>query len=118
MEANKIIKAMRIYLGMTQAEAAEQVGISLKDYQKYEDCDGYIMSGKFSEVCKIIEVMQLNPKKFYREKYELDERAFQELISTGPPSSQQRRAHRYCAVYYITGRNRDPEVKFYSTDLK
>ena len=37
MEANKIVKAMRIYLGLTQAEAAKKFGIPLSIYAKYEN---------------------------------------------------------------------------------
>ncbi|MGB4093772.1 MAG: helix-turn-helix transcriptional regulator [Ruminococcus flavefaciens] len=40
MEGHKIIKAMRIYLGMSQREAAEKLGIYLSVYQKYENIPG------------------------------------------------------------------------------
>jgi len=42
MEAHKIIKAMRIYLGMTQEEVAKKAGISHEVYFTYENEPGYI----------------------------------------------------------------------------
>ena len=43
MEGHRIIKAMRLYLGMSQREAAEKLGIYLSVYQKYgkKACDLY-----------------------------------------------------------------------------
>ena len=35
-EAHMIVKAMRIYLGMTQPEVAKKVGISASTYSSYE----------------------------------------------------------------------------------
>lgn len=118
MEGNKIIKAMRIHLGMTQTEAAEKIGILLEDYQKYEDCDGYIMNGKFSEVCRIIEVMQLNPQKFYREMYVLEEKTYQEMSLNSLLPPEQQRSDWSCPVAYLKGRNRNPKAKMLSADLK
>ena len=73
MEENKIIKAMRIYLGMSQAEAAHKCGIPLSIYAKYENISGAILNGHFEVVYRILVVMQLNPKKFLQGKYELTE---------------------------------------------
>jgi DNA-binding XRE family transcriptional regulator len=40
-DAHKILKAMRIYLGMSQTETAKKVGISLCVYSKYENVSGF-----------------------------------------------------------------------------
>ncbi len=51
MEGHKIIKAMRIYLGMSQREVAEKLGMYLSVYQKYENIPGYVMQANFFRVC-------------------------------------------------------------------
>lgn len=98
-EAHKIVKAMRIYLGMTQAEAAKKVGISLDAYVNYENIPGRILRGHFSTVFRILEVMHLNPKKFIQGQYELNE-AGRKITSwgTGPINHIMRKALRDCPV--------------------
>ena len=54
MEGHRIIKAMRLYLGMSQREAADKLGIYLSVYQKYENIPGYVMHASFSRVCRIM----------------------------------------------------------------
>ena len=82
MEGHKIIKAMRIYLGMSQREVAEKLGMYLSVYQKYENIPGYVMQANFFRVCKILELMQLNPNKFFMERYELNKVGY-EVASRG-----------------------------------
>ena len=97
MEGNKIIKAMRIYLGMSQAEAAQKVGISEDVYQKYENFPGEILNGHFEAVYRILVVMQLHPKKFLQGKYELTEIG-RKITSrgTGPISRDLREELKKC----------------------
>jgi len=113
MEGHKIVKAMRIYLGMTQADAADKVGITLKAYQRYENIDGYLMKGNFSIVCKIIEVVHLNPRKFFMERYELSQLGYQVTSrgTTGAPSHIQKKMVREnCPVRYVGRSNRKTKV--------
>jgi transcriptional regulator with XRE-family HTH domain len=111
MEANKIVKAMRIYLGLTQAEAAKMVGISEKVYQNYENRPGFILKGHFLSVYKILEVMYLNPKKFYEEKYELTEIG-KEITSRGkgPITQKQRKAMQNCRPVRIKGKDDSDKI--------
>ena len=99
MEAHKIVKAMRIYLGMTQAEAAIKVGVPLSVYARYENIPGKIMKGQFSIAYRILEVMHLNPKKFLQGKYELND-VGRKITSrgTGPVNHILRKALRDCPV--------------------
>lgn len=43
MKTNEILKSLRQKEGITQAEAAEKLGVSLSSYQKYERDKGSIM---------------------------------------------------------------------------
>ena len=92
MEGHKIIKAMRIYLGMSQREAAEKLGIYLSVYQKYENIPGFVMRANFTRVCKILEFMHLDPNKFFMERYELTEAGYEVTAreTTGSPTNQQK----------------------------
>ena len=80
MEAHKIIKAMRLYLGMTQEELARKAGISPGLYFRYEKVPGYVLRGKFSEVCKVLKLLRLDPRKFYRGKYILNEAGYKAIV--------------------------------------
>ena len=84
---------MRIYLGLTQAEAAKKFGIPLSIYAKYENIPGLIMKGHFLSIYMLLEDLQLNPKKFFEGKYELTEIG-KEITSrgTGPLTQKQRKA--------------------------
>ena len=72
-EAHMIVKAMRLYLGMTQPEVAKKVGVSVGVYLKYENDPGELLKGRFCVVYRILEVVHLNPKKFMQGKYVLDD---------------------------------------------
>ena len=61
-ESHKVIKAMRIYLGLSQEEVAKKAG--------------YILRGGFSEVCMILKILHLNPRKFYQGQYVLNETGY------------------------------------------
>ena len=75
-EAHKVIKAMRIYLGLSQEEVAKKAGISHLVYYRYEKEAGYILRGGFSEVCMILKILHLNPRKFYQGQYVLNETGY------------------------------------------
>ena len=112
MEANKIVKAMRIYLGLTQAEAAKKFGIPLSIYAKYENIPGLIMKGHFLSVYMLLEDLQLNPKKFFEGKYELTEIG-KEITSrgTGPLTQKQRKALQNCRPVRFKGKVKAGGVK-------
>lgn len=105
MEANKIVKAMRIYLGLTQAEAARKFGIPLSVYARYENNPGFILKGHFLSIYMLLEDLQLNPKKFFEGKYELTEIG-KEITSrgTGPLTQKQRKALQNCRPVRIKGK--------------
>lgn len=70
-EAHLIIKAMRIYLGMTQQEIANKVGIAYGLYNEFKNLPGKLLKGRFQDVYRILEVLHLNPGKFLQGDYEL-----------------------------------------------
>ena len=72
MEGHKIIKAMRLYLGFSQEVVAKRTGIAPETYSRYEKKPGYIMKARFSDVCRILKVLNLDPRKFYHGKYVLN----------------------------------------------
>lgn len=97
MDEHKIVKAMRIYLGMTQPEVARKVGISVGVYWKYENAPGELLKGRFCAVYRILEVVRLNPRKFMQGQYELTEIG-RKITSrgTGPISRDLREELRKC----------------------
>ncbi len=70
-EAHMIVKAMRIYLGLTQPEVAKKVGITASTYSSYENASGELLKAQFCVVYGILEAVHLNPKKFMQGQYEL-----------------------------------------------
>ncbi len=72
MEGHKIIKAMRLYLGFSQEVVAERSGIAPATYGRYEKEPGFIMKTRFCDVCRILKILHLNPRKFYQGKYILN----------------------------------------------
>ena len=106
MDENKIIKAMRIYLGMTQAEAAKKVGITEDVYQKYENRPGEILNGHFDAVYRILVILHLNPKNFLQGKYELTDIGRQ-ITSRGtcPITHAQREILRKCRPVRLKSKN-------------
>ena len=77
MEAHKMVKAMRIYLGMTQEEAARKIGISFGVYAKYENVPGELLKGQFCDVYRILVTMKLDPRKFLEGEYVLSSLGYQ-----------------------------------------
>ena len=84
-DAEKIIRAMRLYLGYSQEKVARRVGISSKVYSRYDTEAGYAQKGKLSEVCAILKFLHLNPRKFYQGQYVLNEAGYKAASQrTGP----------------------------------
>ena len=121
MEGHLIIKAMRLYLGLSQREVAEKLGLGLSFYQKHENIPGYIMRVDFERVCKLLELLKLNPNKFFMERYELNEVGY-EVVSkgtTGTPNKEQKRMLRECCpVVYIRGVDKNTGEKIVSYNLR
>ncbi len=77
MEAELIIRAMRLYLNLTQGRIAEMLGITPTAYARYEKEAGYIeRNEKYAEVCRILEILHLDPKTFFQGKYVLNEAGY------------------------------------------
>ena len=117
MEGHKIIKAMRLYLGFSQEVVAERSGIAPATYGRYEKEPGYVMKGRFSDVCRILKILHLNPRKIYQGKYVLNE-----VVSkgtTGTPNKEQKRMLRECCpVVYIRGVDKETGEKIVSNNLR
>lgn len=73
MKADRIIKAMRFYLGLSQATVAERLGVATTAYVRYEQEWEYIFNANYSEACKLLEILQLDPQTFFKGEYELSE---------------------------------------------
>ena len=121
MEGHKIIKAMRLYLGFSQEVVAKRTGIATETYSSYEKKNGYIMKARFSDVCRILKVLNLDPRKFYHGKYVLNEVGY-EVVSkgtSGTPNKQQKRMLRECCpVVYIRGVDKTTGEKIVSNNLR
>ena len=70
-DANEILRRMRRYLGMTQAEVAAAAKIGLSTYQKCESGERSLRNAGFEIVCRILEVMDLDPTMFFHGDYRL-----------------------------------------------
>jgi len=77
MEAERIIRAMRLYLNLTQGMIAEMLGITPTAYARYEKEPGHIeIEENFAEVCRILAILHLDPKTFFQGKYVLNEAGY------------------------------------------
>ena len=77
MEAELIIRAMRLYLNLTQGMVAEMLGITATAYARYEKEPGYIERDEnYTEVCRILKLLQLDPKKYFQGEYDLNEAGY------------------------------------------
>ena len=77
MEAELIVRAMRLYLDLTQGMVAEKIGITATAYARYEKEPGHIeKDDNYAEVCRILKLLQLDPKKFFQGEYELNEAGY------------------------------------------
>ena len=79
------------------------------------------MQANFFRVCKILELMQLNPNKFFEERYELNKVGY-EVASRGttasPTKHQIRRLQECCPVSYIRGVDKETGEKILSDSLR
>ena len=73
MKADRINKAMRFYLGLTQATVAERLGVTTTAYERSEQEWEYIFNANYSEDCKLLEILQHDPQTFFKGEYELSE---------------------------------------------
>ncbi len=77
MEAELIIRAMRLYLNLTQGRIAEMLGITPTAYARYEKEPGYIERNEnYTEVCRILAILHLDPQTFFQGKYVLIEAGY------------------------------------------
>ena len=96
-DAHKIIKAMRLYLGMTQKEAAKKCGISLCVYQKYENIPGELLKGRFSDVYRMLRMLNLEPENLLVGNYQLNDLGHKVTSRrTGPLNTILRKALQNC----------------------
>lgn len=77
MEAERIIRAMRLYMNLTQGMIAEMLDITTTAYARYEKEPGHIIRKEnYAEACRILKILQLDPQKFFQEEYELNEAGY------------------------------------------
>lgn len=77
MEAERIIRAMRLYLNLTQGMIAEMLGITPTAYARYEKEPRYIEKDEnYAEVRRILAILHLDPKTFFQGKYVLNEAGY------------------------------------------
>ena len=70
-DAHEILRRMRGYLGMTQAEAAKAAEIGLSTYQKFQSGGRNLRTGGFEIVCRVLEVLDLDPTMFFHGDYRI-----------------------------------------------
>lgn len=77
MEAESIIRAMRLYLDLTQEMVAEMLDITTTAYARYEKEPGHIEKEEnFAEACRILEILRLDPQTFFQGEYVLNEAGY------------------------------------------
>lgn len=69
LTTSNILKERRINLRLTQQEVAEEAGILLQQYQKFESGERKIESATFQTACKVIEALDMDVTKFYHGGY-------------------------------------------------
>ena len=60
-----IIKSHREYLGMTQQQVANEVGITVRQYQRYESGEKSIYSASFQTGVRLFNILRLEIKEFF-----------------------------------------------------
>ena len=79
------------------------------------------MHASFSRVCRIMELLHLNPNKFFMGQYELNEAGYEVASrrTTAPPKKEQiRRLRECCPVSYVRGVDRVTGEKILSSSLR
>ena len=82
---------------------------------------GYVMHASFSRVCRIMELLHLNPNKFFMEQYELNEAGYEIVTrgTTGALTNQQKRMLWECyPVSYVRGVDKVTGEKILSPSLR
>ncbi len=69
---NSILWDKRMDLRLTQREVAERAQISLVQYNRFENGDRNIMTASFQSVCRIVEVLGMDPTKFFHGEYVIE----------------------------------------------
>lgn len=64
-EISSIIKKHREYLGMTQQQVANEVGITVRQYQRYESGEKSIYSASFQVGVRLFKILRLEIKEFF-----------------------------------------------------
>lgn len=62
---NVIIRKHREHLGMTQQQVANEVGITVRQYQRYESGEKSIYSSSFQVGVRLFKVLKLEIKEFF-----------------------------------------------------
>lgn len=65
LETGNIIKKHREHLGMTQQQVANEVGITVRQYQRYESGEKSIYSASFQIGVRLFKVLNLEIKEFF-----------------------------------------------------
>lgn len=60
-----VIKEHREHLGMTQQQVANEVGITVRQYQRYESGEKSIYSASFQIGVRLFKVLKLEIKEFF-----------------------------------------------------
>ena len=60
-----VIKEHRERLGMTQQQVANEIGITVRQYQRYESGEKSIYSASFQIGVKLFKVLKLEIKEFF-----------------------------------------------------
>jgi len=68
-EAATLLQKKRLYLNLTQREAAQRIGIPLSTYQKFETGERNIWTASFTVTCMVLYAIELNPDDFFRHRY-------------------------------------------------
>jgi len=64
-EFSYIIKKHREDLGMTQQQVANEVGITVRQYQRYESGEKSICSASFQIGVRLFKILRLEIKEFF-----------------------------------------------------
>lgn len=66
---HEILKIFRKYRHLTQQQIADNAKINYRQYQKFESGERNIMNASFELVCRVLDVLDIGIKKFYKGGY-------------------------------------------------
>lgn len=72
----EILREKRVVQNFTQQVVADKAGITLRQYQRFENGERSIRSASFDLACRVIEALGMDVSDFYHDKFIIGEEVY------------------------------------------